>query len=425
MSGGHRQTYAIVGGGVAGATAALTLRKDGFDGRVLLISDEDHPPYNRPPLSKAVVRGELEPERTHLRPARIWERQGIELLLGRAATGLDPDARALTLDDGEIVRYDELLLATGGRARTMPGVVGCDGIHTLRTIDDAVALREMLRSGASIAIVGAGFIGAELAASAVQMGCAATVLEAAPLPLSRVLPPVLGEWYARLHRERGVDLRLNAAVTQIDFDARGVRLSTADGEVEAAAVVIAVGLEPDVALARAAGLAVDDGIVVDECCRTSAPHVYAAGDVANQASPTLGRRLRVEHWQNAQHQAAAAARSMYGRAAAFSEVPWVWSDQYELKLEIAGFPQPDDEVVLRGDPQASELTALLLRDGLLAAAVGINRSDDVRAAREAIARGAAPPSESLRDLDLDLADVLRGPDDARRAPAAASVGDHE
>jgi len=400
------QTCVIVGAGAAGATAALTLRSEGFEGRVVIVGDEEHPPYNRPPLSKAIVRGELEPDRARLRPAKVWEQKNVEMVLGRSVTEVAPERHAVRLSDGETLRYDKLLLATGGRPRTLADMSSLDRVHTLRTLDDALKIRELVCGGASLAIAGAGFIGAELAASAVARGCQVTVLEAAPLPLSRALPASLGEVYARLHRDRGVDLRLGVGVARIVEQAGSVRILGTSGEtIRADAVVVAIGLEPDVALAGAAGLAIGDGVLVDERCRTSAPDVYAAGDVANHPSPLLGRRLRVEHWQNAQHQAAAAARCMLGMDQPFAEIPWVWSDQYEFKLEIAGLADPGDDVVMRGDPESLDFTAFLLREGVLAAAVGVNRAEDVRIARRLIANGVTPSRNALGDPSFDLGEL--------------------
>ncbi|MCW3001039.1 MAG: hypothetical protein JWQ20_337 [Conexibacter sp.] len=398
----------IVGGGVAGGTAALALRAAGFEGDVVVVCEEPHPPYSRPPLSKGVVRGEQAPEKTHLRPQKLWDTKGIELLVGRAVTEVDPVAHQVRLSDGEPLEYDRLLLATGGRARTLQGTSEREGVRVLRTIDDSLAVRDQLGQGRSIAIVGAGFVGAELAASAAAVGTAVTVFEAAPLPLARLLPAALGEVYAALHRDRGVDLRTGTGIAGVvDAPGGGLHVVDTDGRtVEADAVVVAVGLEADVDLATRAGLEVGNGILVDELCRTSAPDVFAAGDIANHPNPILGRRVRIEHWQNAQHQAQAAARSMLGQGAPFAEVPWVWSDQYGVNLQVTGLPEPTDDVVLRGDPASLTFTAFLLRDGVLVAAVGLDAADDIRAARELIGRRVTPSAEELADTDLDLTDLV-------------------
>jgi 3-phenylpropionate/trans-cinnamate dioxygenase ferredoxin reductase subunit len=400
-------TCLIVGGGLAAATAALTLRTEGYGGRIAIICDEEHPPYSRPPLSKSVIRGEVDASRTHLRPGKTWENKDIELLLGRACIDIDVAGHRVRLADGERLGYDKLLLATGGKPRTLPGTEELPGVHVLRTIDDSVAIARRLGAGRRLIVIGAGFIGAELAASARTLGTEVTVIEAEPRPLSRSLPPALGEIYAELHRGHGVDLRLGSGVSRLVRDGEGASAIGVDGREHAGdCIVVAVGLVPDVDLARRAGLAVADrppgGIIVDEYCRTSAPDVYAAGDVANHPNPLLARRVRIEHWQNAQHQGAAAARNMLGLNRPFAEVPWVWSDQYDTNLQIAGIPEPADRVVLRGDVGSWEFTAFLLRDGVLAACVGVNRADDVRLARKLIGRGVRPDPDLLAYHGYDL-----------------------
>ncbi|BBX17076.1 pyridine nucleotide-disulfide oxidoreductase [Mycolicibacterium duvalii] len=405
-------TVVVVGAGLAGGNAALALRSKGFDGRVIVVGDEDHPPYSRPPLSKQLIRGEFEVPRVHLRPAPMWEKREIEFMLGRAVSSLDAAAHRVVLSDGEPVAYDAVLLATGGRARTLPGHKPVDGVYVLRTIDDALAIRQHLGPGKRLLIVGAGFVGAELAASAAMLGTHVTALEAAGVPLGRGLPAALGEIYGRMHAAHGVDIRVNATVSEVVAGAGGlVATRLTDGTVfESDAVVVAIGLEPDVSLAAAAGLAVDNGIVVDEYCRTSAPDVYAAGDIANHPNPILGQRVRVEHWQNAQHQGAVAAHNIAADGPEayemFAEVPWVWSDQYDVNLQVAGRPLPTDEVVFRGDPGSREFSAMLLRDDVLIGAVGVNCADDVRAVRAAVGHRLRPDRLALADASQDLQELF-------------------
>ncbi len=401
------RTHVIVGGGLAGATAAMTMRTKGHDGRIVVIGDEEHPPYSRPPLSKQFLRGEFGLDRVHLRPAALWAKRDVEFLLGRSCVGIDVSGQKVTLSDGESFRYDSLLLATGGRPRTLPGHRPDPGVHVLRTIDDAIAIREQLGNGRRLLIVGAGFVGAELAASAVSLGTSVTVLESAPVPLGRGLPAALGEVYWRIHREHGVDIHVNATVARVDRNGQALRTILTDGrEFTSDVVVVAIGLVPDVSLAEQAGLDVGDGILVDEFCRTSAPDVYAAGDIANHPNSLLGQRVRVEHWQNAQHQSQVAAANMCLGGDAdlqpFAEVPWVWSDQYQVNLQVAGRPQPTDEVVFRGDPDSTEFTAMLLRDGVLVGAVGLNRGDDVQAVRALIGRRLSPDPRVLIDTGTEL-----------------------
>jgi 3-phenylpropionate/trans-cinnamate dioxygenase ferredoxin reductase component len=405
------QTHVIVGGGLAGGTAAMALRANGFDGRIVVIGDEQHLPYSRPPLSKQFVRGEFGLDRVLLRPAALWDKRQIDFVLGRRCVAVDVASQKVTLSDGDSLRYNALLLATGGRARVLANHQLDPAVNVLRTIDDAVAIGDQLGTGKRLLIIGAGFVGAELAASAVQLGTDVTVLEAADVPLGRGLPAELGQVYWRIHREHGVDIQVNATVSGVVREGQTLRTTLTDGRVfDSDAVVVAIGLEPDVTLARQAGLRVDDGILVDQFCRTSAPNVYAAGDIANHPNLLLGQRVRVEHWQNAQHQSQVAAANMIADAEAdmkpFAEVPWVWSDQYEINLQVAGRPRPTDEVVFRGDRDSTEFSAMLLRDGVLVAAVGLNRADDIRAVRELIARRLRPERTVLADVNADLTTVV-------------------
>jgi 3-phenylpropionate/trans-cinnamate dioxygenase ferredoxin reductase component len=389
----------------------MTMRNKGFDGRVVVIGDEPHPPYSRPPLSKALVRGEIEVARTHLRPAAMWEKKDIEFVLARACTEIDVASQEVILSDGDRIGYDSLLLATGGRARTLPGQDGVPGVFVLRTIDDALAIRERLGPGKRLLIVGAGFVGAELGASAAALGAEVTVLETAAVPLGRGLPPAIGEIYARMHRAHGVDIRVNSAVRRVVPSGSGLLVRTADGTVHVAdTVVIAIGLAPELGLAERAGLAVDNGVLVDEYCRTSVPGIFAVGDIANHPNPILGQRVRVEHWQNAQHQSAVAAHNMAAHDVRdyemYAEVPWVWSDQYDVNLQVTGRPLRSDEVVFRGDPDSTEFSAMLLRAGVLVAAVGLNAAGDVRAARAVIGRGIRPDRAALADTAMGIREVL-------------------
>lgn len=409
-----RETYVIVGAGLGGSTAAMQLRAEGFAGRIVVVGEEVHPPYARPPLSKAIVRGERPPTSAHLRPDKLYARRDIELLLGVRAEALDLERQEVRLSDATVLGYDRLLIASGGRARTLPGTEGIAGVHVLRGLEDAVAINEQLVDGASLTVVGAGFIGAELAASARSMGAQVVMLEGEPHPLARALPPILGQFYLDLHRSHGVDVRVDTGVRAIESDGGRVRALTTDGgAVEADLLVVAVGLVPNTELAEAAGLEVDDGILVDEYCRTSAPDVFAVGDVANHPHPLTGGRGRIEHWQTAQHQALSAARNMLGGTESFREIPWVWSDQYDVRLEIAGRPSSSDAVHLRGDLAARDCTALLVRKGRLVAVVGINRTEDVAAGRKLIAAHATLDPDVLTDERVDLTTMAESAPPAR------------
>jgi 3-phenylpropionate/trans-cinnamate dioxygenase ferredoxin reductase subunit len=401
------RTFVVVGGGVGGGTAALALRSQGFTGRLVVVCDEPRPPYSRPPLSKEVLRGEQDADRTALRPPSWYAKRDIELVLGVAATGLDPSARTVELADGTALAYDGLLLATGGRARTLPGAHDLPGAFTLRTVEDALAIGERLVPGARVVVVGGGFVGAEVAASAAQLGCTVTLLEAEQAPMERVLPPVLGQLCARLHREHGVDVRTGVAVTDLEPGEDGALVArAASGErFPADVVVVGIGMVPCDELAVRAGLHVEDGVVVDEQCRTSDPHVYAVGDLASAPNRLLGERMRVEHWQNAQHQAKVAAATMLGGNEVFAEVPWVWSDQYDVTIEIAGRPRPTDEVHLRGDVSGWRSSAVLTRDGVLSGCVSFNRPEDVRAVRALLTEQRPVSLQQLTDPDVELASL--------------------
>jgi 3-phenylpropionate/trans-cinnamate dioxygenase ferredoxin reductase subunit len=396
-------TFVVVGGGVGGATAAFALRAAGFDGRIVLICDEPRPPYSKPPLSKGVLQGTEAIERTTFRPEKWYVDKDIDLVTGIAVTDLDADGHKVTLADGQLIGFDKLLLATGGTARSLPGVDDIDGVFTLRSIDDALAIKARMQPGAHLVVVGAGFIGAEVAASARVTGCEVTLLEGMDTPLQRVLPTMLGELYGQFHREQGVDVRTGVAIADVERQGEQVIAHAASGErFTADAIVVGIGMVPNDILAVNAGLDVDNGVLVDEMCATSAPDIFAIGDVANAYHPLFEERMRVEHWQHAQHQAKVAALNMTGTPTPYREVPWVWSDQYDLNLQVAGQPQPEDDVHLRGDVDGRSFSAVLTRNGRMTAAVAVNRADDVRAVRRLLQAGAAIPLEVLADPSTDL-----------------------
>jgi len=288
-------------------------------------------------------------------------------------------------DDAPPLPFTKMLFATGGRPRTLPGA-NIDGVHLVRTLADAAALRKDLQPGSSLLVVGAGFIGAEIAASARALDCAVTVLEAQPSPLPRVLPPEIASVYSGLHRENGVEMHLGVGLRSLRRNKNSVTVTGTDGaEYTADAVVLGVGMEPDTALAEHAGLSVRDGIVVDPYCATSVAGVYAAGDVARFPDPFSGELCRVEHWQNAVNQGAAAARNMLGARTPFREVPWCWSDQYGVNLQVCGHPSATDEVRVEGDLEARRFHAVFTRDGRTSGAIGVNAAREIRALRTALA----------------------------------------
>jgi 3-phenylpropionate/trans-cinnamate dioxygenase ferredoxin reductase subunit len=402
------QTFVIVGANLAGGRAAEALRKEGFDGRVVLIGAEPDPPYERPPLSKEYVRGEMAREKLFIHKPGFYEEQRIELRLGARATGLDVQARAVELEGGERIAFDKLLLATGGRPRRLDVAgAGLYGIYDLRTVADSERIAAELQPGRKLVVIGAGFIGAEVAASARKQGLEVTVLEMAPVPLGRALGDEMGRLYGEIHREHGVELLTGEALARFEGTTRVERVVGASGRaIDCDFAVAGVGIEPATELAAAAGLPVDNGIVVDEYAETSVPGIFAAGDVANFYHPVLGERLRVEHWANAQNQGVIAAKNMLGAREAYVEIPWFWSDQYDLNLQYVGHATSWDEIVLRGDAAGRKFTAFYLKDGRLRAALTVNRFKDIRPSRELIRRGAEVDATKLRDDAVELKGLI-------------------
>jgi NADPH-dependent 2,4-dienoyl-CoA reductase/sulfur reductase-like enzyme len=370
-----------------------------------VIGDEPHPPYERPALSKGFLSDAREEQIAWVRPLAWYTETGITLLRGRKAVRIDRVHGVVELDDGSRIAYQTLILTTGTRPRPL-SVEGADHplLSYLRTIEDSQRLQERLLPGAHIVVIGAGFIGMEVAASALLRGCTVTVLELADLPMARGVPPLLGAFYADLHRQKGVALRTSTSVRRITDDNGRALVHLDNGEARPAdAVVVGIGVMPNIELAHMAGLEIDNGIVVDQYGRTGDPRIYAAGDVSSHFNPLLGRRVRLESWQNAQNQAIAVARNILGAAKPYAEVPWFWSDQFDLNLQIAGVPQAGDELVQRGTLGSGPVVFFHLRDGKLAAAIGINRGGDVRFGKEIIAMGGHVTAAELADPAISLA----------------------
>lgn len=399
----------VIGASLAGARAVETLRADGFDGRVVLVGAEHRLPYDRPPLSKEVLTGQKNPDETRIHPAKFYSDNEIELLLGTRATRIDAPGQRVELVGGQTIDADKVLICTGVTPRRpeIPGI-GLDGVYYLRTVDDAISIRERIGSQSSVVILGGGLIGMELAASARACGAAVTVLERDAGVLRRVLATTIGERLARMHMGCGVEIRMNAKIDAIEGDGHVRRIRMADGSVvDADLVLVGIGATPAVDIAEASGIEVDNGIVVDEFCATSMPNVYAAGDVTNHPNRTAGGRVRLEHWQNAQNQGIAAAHSMVGRGAPYHDVPWFWSDQGETNIQVAGCPHRADRVVWRGDPDSLEFSAFHLKEGVLVGAVGINKRRDVRMAMSLIDKQMRPDAVMLSDPAVDLRQVCR------------------
>ncbi|MCW2506524.1 MAG: putative ferredoxin reductase [Actinomycetia bacterium] len=380
------QTFVIAGGGLAGAKAADTLRAEGFAGRIVLASGENEYPYERPPLSKGYLQGKDERESAQVFEPSWYAENNVELLRGTAVTGLDPAGHVAALANGQSVTYDKLLIATGAVPRPLAGTGSdLDGIHYLRNLTDSERIRDQLGEHKHLLVVGAGWIGLEVAAAARMAGAQVTVVEVAALPLERVLGRECAQIFARLHAEQGVDLRLQTGLHELIGQGRAERALLTDGsEIEIDAVVVGIGAAPADDLAKTAGLQTSNGILTDEHLRTSEPDIFAAGDVANAWHPLFGERVRTEHWANALTSGPAAARSMLGQDVTYDPVPYFFSDQYSLGMEYAGWigPAGYDEVVFRGDVPGREFVAFWLRAGVVLAGMNVNVwdvSDDIQA----------------------------------------------
>lgn len=393
-----------MGASLAGATAAATLREEGFDGRVVLVGEETHLPYERPPLSKEYLRSEATFEHALVRAADFYAEQAIETRFGVRAARLDPAERTVELAGGESLHYDKLLIATGARNRraAIPGL-DLEGVYDLRTVDDANRIRTEALLGRKAVVVGMGFIGSEVAASLRQLGVEVAVVAPGSVPLERVLGEEVGGVLAEIHREQGVELHFGDSVDAFEGASRLERVVTAAGErIECDFAVIGVGVEPAVELAAETGIEVDNGIVVDEYCRTNVDGIYAAGDIANHYHPVFERRIRVEHWDNALKQGPVAARNMLGKDDSYQEIHWFWSDQYDTNLQYAGFHTTWDELVVRGSLEERSFVAFYCTEGQVLAAVAVNRGKDLRRSIPLIkARRPVEPAK-LRNPDLDL-----------------------
>jgi 3-phenylpropionate/trans-cinnamate dioxygenase ferredoxin reductase subunit len=371
------QRFVIVGASLAGVSAAAGLREAGFDGEIALIDAESRMPYHRPPLSKGYLRGQDRLEDQLVHPPAYYAEHRIVLHLGVHADAIDPRRQTVSLERGGEVPYDRLLLATGGRNRrlTTPGA-DLPGILQLRTVEDCDRIRVEARPGRRAVVIGLGFIGCEVAASLRRMGVEVIAVEGHPAPLARVLGPEVGAVLAGIHRDEGVELVLEDSVATFEGADRVERVRTGKGRVLGCDFVVAgIGIVPNVELAAAAGAAVDNGVLVDEHCRTSLPEVYAAGDVASHLHPLFGR-LRVEHWNNGDRQGRAAARAMLGGPEPYDYLHSFWSDQYEHVVEYVGFAAAWDRLVFRGDPASRRFLGFYLKDGIVRAAVGLNRGGD-------------------------------------------------
>lgn len=406
-------TIAVIGAGQAAAQAVQTLRKSGFTGRLCLIGDEVHAPYQRPPLSKKYLAGTLAAERLALLPDVFYTENNVECRFGMPVAKLDPSAGNLTMANGDVIRFDRALIATGSRSRALP-MRGAElpGVYSLRSIADVDRLRPDVQIGQRVIIIGGGYIGLEVAAIVRGLGLEVTVVEAADRVMARTAPAVVSRYFEKLHAKHGVAFDLGSGVERIRQNASGkLEIVTGNGIHEADWVLVGIGAVPNVEIAERAGLTIENGIAVDNLCCTSAPNIFAAGDCTSFPSAHYGRRLRLESVQNAIEQGKAAALAMLGEAAAYDPVPWFWSDQYNTKFQIAGLSQFSDEHIVRGDPATGTFSVAHLRDGRLIALDAINQPRDYMHARRMVPHTTIDDGHTIADaaVPLNEAVVSRSP----------------
>jgi 3-phenylpropionate/trans-cinnamate dioxygenase ferredoxin reductase subunit len=403
-----QERLVVIGGGQAAAQAIQSLRQGGFAGSIALVGEEPHLPYQRPPLSKKYLAGALERERLHLRPDSFYAGRQVDVHLGVRAQELDVGSSRVRLADGQNLAFDRVVLATGSRPRRL-AIPGADlrGVHHVRTIDDVDAIRADLRPGARLVIIGAGYIGLEIASVLVELGYAVTVLEAAERVLSRVMCAETARFFADYHAGRGVAIRCGSQVAELrGRDSVSAVVSATGESFPCEAVIVGIGIVPNTELAERAGLPCDNGIRVDACARTLEPRIVAAGDCTNQPHPFVGRNVRLESVNNAIEQGKAAAASVLGQEQPFADVPWFWSDQYDLKLQIAGVAIDYDQVVQRGDMRTRSFATYYLRQERLIAVDAVNSPRDFMQGKKLLASGVAVPVEALADAATDLTRFL-------------------
>ena len=392
----------IIGAGQAASQLVASLAQDGFAGEICLVGDEPHLPYQRPPLSKKFLAGELALDRLYVKPAAFYEKAGSRLLLGQRAERIDREGRAVVLADGSRLTYSTLVMATGSRPRELP----LPGAFYLRNIADVDAIRARLAPGKSLVVIGGGYIGLELAAVAAKLGLGVTVLEQAPRLMARGVGPIVSQFYARLHGEEGVVIHTGVVVRGMEGNGTIERVVCDDAHHDADIVVIGAGAVPHVELAREAGLAVEDGIVVDGQCRTDDASIYAIGDCTSQHHDLVGRRLRLESVHNALEQARIAAAAICGRRPPAIQVPWFWTDQYDVKMQMAGLSAGHDQAVVRGDAERNRSFAVFyLREGTLIAVDAVNRAPEFMMSKQLIAERAKIDPARLGDEGVAMKDM--------------------
>lgn len=402
------KTVVIVGASHAAAETIASLRKFGWDGKIVLIGDEPLLPYQRPPLSKAYYKGDVGAEKLLIRPESFYEKNDVTVKLGLRVESIDRKLNSVSLSNGETVHYTHLILAVGTRARQLP-IEGAelDNINYLRTKDDVDVIKSQLQSGSKLVIVGAGYIGLEVAASAVKQGVEVIVFEAMGRVLARVTSPQVSEFYQQLHQAEGVDIRLNAGITKFEKSESGSIAHTANGEqIPFDSAIVGIGVIPNTELAEDSGLECDNGIVVNEYTQTSDPTIFAIGDCSNHHNVIYDRRIRLESVPNAMEQAKVAAATICGKGQAYNQLPWFWSDQYDVKLQTAGLFQDHDQVVIRGDQAKRKFAAFYLKQGQLIAVDALNSPAEFMLSKKLIVNKISPDVMKLADPDVSLKEFL-------------------
>ena len=395
----------IIGAGQAAGQAAASLRQGKYEGSITILGNETQPPYQRPPLSKQYLSGELGMDRVMVRPEKFYVDQDITLHTGTRVESIDSSAKTVTTSSGDSYEYDKLLIATGSRPRilTIPGS-DLSGIHYLRTIDDVDGIREAMQTAKKICIVGGGYIGLEVAAVAVTSGLQVTVLEMEDRILQRVTTPEMSEYYHELHAGRGVNIRVNTGVSGFQGEDHVSTVLCGDEKMDADLVIVGIGIIPNIELAEAAGLDCNNGITVDDHCRTSDPHIYAAGDCTNHPNPIMGRRLRLESVPNAMEQARVSASNMLGADKVYASIPWFWSDQYDLKLQMVGFSADGDTSVQRGDKATNQFAVFYLKDGKVVSVDAVNSPREFMVCKQLYGKAVDPAA--LSDTNVELKTLL-------------------
>jgi 3-phenylpropionate/trans-cinnamate dioxygenase ferredoxin reductase subunit len=395
----------IVGGGHAAGQNAASLRQEGYDGEIIIIGDDTHIPYQRPPLSKQYLSGEHGLERVYLRPEKFYEERNIELRLGVTVTKINPDEHTVITSTGDTVSYEKLLLATGSRPRIL-NAPGSDlpGIHYLRAVDDVYNIQAEIPQVNNVCIVGGGYIGLEVASVIVSAGHNVTVLEMEDRILQRVTTPKMSAFYEELHSSHSVNIVTNTSVSGFTGDARVEKVLCGDLSIPADLIIVGIGIIPNIELAETAGLACDNGIIVDEYCRTSNPDIFAAGDNTNHPNPILNRRLRLESVPNAMEQARVAAANMIGGDKTYETIPWFWSDQYGLKLQMMGFSADGETEVIRGDKATNQFAVFYLHENTVVAVDAVNSPREFMVCKQLYGKSVDPVK--LADLGVDLKTLI-------------------